>query len=279
VSLPEWLVWPGLVLLGVGVGAYGTLIGAGGGFLLVPLLILLYPELEPEVITAISLGVVFANACSATVAYGRQRRIDYVAGALFAAATVPGSVLGAIASGWVDSSAFEVAFGVLLLVVAVWLVLPKPRRILATPPPPRFIRRLITDNEGDTYRYGFDPALGAGLGLVIGFIANIFGVGGGIIYVPAMVLLMRFPSHIATATSTFILMFTAGVGALVHLVAGHYAGVESEEISLALGVVFGAQVGALVSARLARHQEIILRLFSAALLIVSMRLVLGGLLG
>jgi uncharacterized protein len=278
VSLPDWLVWPGLVLLGAGVGAYGTLIGAGGGFLLVPLLILLYPELEPEVITAISLGVVWANASSATVAYARQRRIDYVAGVLFAAATVPSSVLGAIASGWLDSSAFEIAFGVLLFIVAVWLLLPPPRRILATPPPPRFIRRLITDREGDTYRYAFDPALGVGLGLAIGFIANIFGVGGGIIYVPAMVLLMRFPSHIATSTSTFILMFTAGAGALVHLLSGHYNGVESEEISLALGVVAGAQVGALASARLARHQQIILRLFSAALLLVSVRLVLGGLL-
>jgi uncharacterized membrane protein YfcA len=93
-----------------------------------------------------------------------------------------------------------------------------------------------------------------------------------------MVLLMRFPSHIATSTSSFILMFTAGVGALVHVLAGHYAGVESEEISLALGVVFGAQIGALASARLAQHQQIILRLFSAALLLVSVRLVLGGLL-
>ena len=74
--MPDWLVWPGLVLLGASVGVYGTVIGAGGGFVLVPLLIFLYPEMRHEVVTAISLGVVFFNALSGTAAYGRQKRID-----------------------------------------------------------------------------------------------------------------------------------------------------------------------------------------------------------
>src|SRR5690554_3005168 len=78
--IPDYLVWPGLVLVGLGVGVYGTIIGAGGGFLLVPLLLYLYPDLPPESVTALSLGVVFFNALSGTQAYARQRRIDYEAG-------------------------------------------------------------------------------------------------------------------------------------------------------------------------------------------------------
>ncbi len=65
-----------LFLLGLTVGTFGTLIGAGGGFLLVPVLLILYPRLEPEVVTAISLAVVFLNATSGSVAYGRMKKTD-----------------------------------------------------------------------------------------------------------------------------------------------------------------------------------------------------------
>jgi uncharacterized membrane protein YfcA len=273
--LPDALVWSGLVLLGVAVGAYGTLIGAGGGFLLTPLLLILYPDFEPEVVTAISLGVVWFNAGSGTLAYASQRRIDYLAGLLFAAATMPGAVLGALLIQEVPRRPFEAAFAVLLLALAAWLLAPPPT-LIATSQPRRFLRRTLQDGHNDTYRYGFDPLLGVGLGLLIGGFSSLFGVGGGIIYVPAMILLLRFPAPIATATSTFTLMFTAGTGALVHLTAGQYAGVVPQLLSLAAGVLVGAQIGALVSSRLGRgSHEVVSRLLSVALVLVGLRLLAG----
>jgi uncharacterized membrane protein YfcA len=276
--LPDYLLWPGLVLLGAAVGVYGTLIGAGGGFVLTPLLLLLYPDREPEVITAISLGVVWFNAASGSVAYGRQKRIDYLAAGMFAAATAPGAIAGVYLIDDVPRQAFEASFAILLLMVAVWLALPRPSRMVISAPPARFLRRALRDSEGDTYVYSFDPYLGIALGVAIGFVSSLFGVGGGIIYVPAMVLLMRFPSYIATATSTFALMFTAGIGAFIHLTEGHYEGVVAEELSLALGVLAGAQFGALLSIRLQHHQAVVLRLMSLALAAVALRLLLGSLL-
>ena len=62
-----------LVLLGFGVGAFGTLVGAGGGFILTPILLLLYPHDPPKLLTAISLMAVFFNAGSGTVAYAHPR--------------------------------------------------------------------------------------------------------------------------------------------------------------------------------------------------------------
>src|SRR3954468_23856209 len=109
------LVWPGLVALGFAVGAYGTLIGAGGGFVLVPLLLLLYPDEPPELITSISLAVVFFNALSGTVAYAHQRRVDFLAGNSFALATVPGAIAGAIVVSYLPRNLFDVAFALLLL--------------------------------------------------------------------------------------------------------------------------------------------------------------------
>ncbi|MGD9935584.1 MAG: TSUP family transporter, partial [Dehalococcoidia bacterium] len=66
-----------LVLLGAAVGVFGTLVGAGGGFILVPVLLLFYPDRKPEEIASIGLFVVFANSVSGSIAYGRQGRIDY----------------------------------------------------------------------------------------------------------------------------------------------------------------------------------------------------------
>jgi uncharacterized membrane protein YfcA len=276
--LPEYLQWPALVILGIAVGAYGTLIGAGGGFVLTPALLLLYPGHAPEVVTSISLGVVFVNAVSGSAAYHRQKRIDYSSAFMFALATLPGAIGGALLTAAFPRDTFEVAFGVLLLTVGVWLALPRSPRVLVAEPPSRFHRRVLTDAHGDTYVYSFDPYLGVGIGLVIGFLSSFFGVGGGIVYVPAMVLLMRFPSYIATATSTFTLMFTSGAGALVHVLAGDYASVLGEELSLAVGVLVGAQLGALISLRMQGQQLTVLRLLSVALSIVGLRLALGGLL-
>jgi uncharacterized membrane protein YfcA len=67
----------GLIALGFGVGAYGTLIGAGGGFVLMPILLLLYPDDRPELLTSISLAVVFFNTLSGSEAYAMMKRIDY----------------------------------------------------------------------------------------------------------------------------------------------------------------------------------------------------------
>ncbi len=111
-----------LCLLGFGVGVFGTLVGAGGGFILTPVLLLLYPGSAPALITAISLVVVFFNAGSGSVAYARQRRIDYRSGVIFALCTLPGSVLGVLLANQVSRPLFDAIMGVVLGALAVWLL-------------------------------------------------------------------------------------------------------------------------------------------------------------
>ena len=82
-------------LAAVLIGAFGTLVGVGGGILLVPILLFVYPGEPPGRLTAISLAVVLANAVSGSAAYFRLRRPDYRSGIVLALATIPGAVLGA----------------------------------------------------------------------------------------------------------------------------------------------------------------------------------------
>src|SRR4051812_31548501 len=115
----EQYLW--LVPVGFIIGAYGTLIGAGGGFVLVPLLLLFYPHETPDTITSISLAVVFFNALSGSIAYARVRRIDYYSGATFALAAVPGAVFGALSTALIPRHFFDILIGLLMISGAAFL--------------------------------------------------------------------------------------------------------------------------------------------------------------
>ena len=110
------------MVIGTGVGTFGTLVGAGGGFVLVPLLALLEPTLPTNAITAMSLAVVAMNATSGAIAYARQRRIDFRSGAIFAAATLPWSIGGAYISRFVGRDVFDLVFAALLIGLAIFVV-------------------------------------------------------------------------------------------------------------------------------------------------------------
>src|SRR5579875_1749154 len=73
--------------IGFCVGVFGTLIGAGGGFLLVPLLVVLEPQWSTQTVTAFSLAVVTANALAGSLSYARLRRIDLASFPIFSAAS------------------------------------------------------------------------------------------------------------------------------------------------------------------------------------------------
>ncbi|HTE86195.1 MAG TPA: sulfite exporter TauE/SafE family protein, partial [Dehalococcoidia bacterium] len=145
-----------LVPLGLVVGAYGTLIGAGGGFLLVPALLFLYPHERPATITSVSLAVVFFNATSGSLAYARQGRIDYRTGIRFALATAPGALLGARVATHLSRGVFDVLFGAAMVAVAGFVVIrSQSQRVSATAPQPGMTMRVLTDARGETYMYRF----------------------------------------------------------------------------------------------------------------------------
>src|SRR3954452_7456191 len=105
----------GFLLFGIFVGTYGTLVGAGGGFIIVPVMLLVY-HATPQQASATSLAVVFFNALSGTLAYARQGKVDYRTGWRFAAATVPGAIIGVYVQSFFSGRFFSALFGALLLV-------------------------------------------------------------------------------------------------------------------------------------------------------------------
>lgn len=267
----------GLIGTGVVVGALGTLIGAGGGFVLVPLLILLYPALSPAALTAVSMAVVAANALSGSVAYLRNGRVDIRAGWLFGLCTIPGSILGVLTTHVLPRQFFDTLFGVVLIVLSLFLFLhtTSHREVgRATRVGARTIHRHFSDRFGEVYDYDHDPRKGALLSLLVGYFSPLLGIGGGIIHVPAMVAWLGFPVHVATATSHFVLALMAAVSVMVHVIQGNYADpfLRRLVLGLVLGVVIGAQFGAYLS-RWVKGRWIV-RSLAVALALVGLRILL-----
>ncbi len=262
-----------LIPLGFFIGACGTLIGAGGGFVLMPLLLLLYPDESPEMITGISLAVVFFNALSGSMAYGRMRRIDYKSGFLFSAAAIPGAILGALTTAYISRRLFDLIFGVLMIGASAFLLL-RPNRIkeVKRDNPIYHLTRNLVEASGANHTYSYNPLVGVGLSLFVGYISSLLGIGGGIIHVPALVHLLNFPVHIATATSHFILAFMAMTGTTVHVATGVFSHGVRRTISLAIGVLLGAQLGARLSIHV--HGNWIIRGLAIALGFVGIRILL-----
>jgi len=265
-----------LALLGVAVGAFGTLVGAGGGFILTPVLLVLYPTASATTITSISLVVVFFNALSGSIAYARQRRIDYRSGVAFAVATIPGSVAGVLVVGIAPRRLFDALTGALLAAVAVLLI--RGRRASEHPRASmRGSRRMLTDREGKTYGYTVNVRSGVLFSVAVGFVSSFLGIGGGILHVPIMVTALGFPVHIATATSHFVLANMAAVGSITHIATGafsHGVGVR-RALALSVGVVGGAQLGAWFSQRI--RGPVIQRMLAVALVALALRLLIGAL--
>jgi uncharacterized membrane protein YfcA len=106
--------------LGLFAGGYGTLIGAGGGFILAPTLLLIYPGEAPETLTVISLSVVFFNSLSGTLAYLRSGRIEFKSGSIFALATMPGAVVGALTTAAISRARFNQCLAFCLSSLVFW---------------------------------------------------------------------------------------------------------------------------------------------------------------
>jgi len=278
-DMPIEYLW--LLPLGLLIGAFGTLIGAGGGFILMPILLLVYPRDKTELITAISLAVVFFNALSGSFAYTRMKRVDYKSGIIFSIATIPGAILGALSTAYVPRRAFDLIFGVLMTIAAVFLWLSAKEEHSTSPSPKvvpvpekagtRLTERHLVDAEGVHYRYAFDLRIGVVLSIFVGYVSSLLGVGGGFIHVPALSRLLNFPVHIATATSHFVLAIMALTGTLVHVVQGVFVHGVRRTAVLAIGVLVGAQAGAWLSNRTGGRA--IIRGLAVALAFVGIRLI------
>jgi uncharacterized protein len=250
-----------LFFMGIGIGGLGTLIGAGGGWMIVPILLLGF-GFPPQQAVGTSLAVVFLNALSGSIAYMVQGRVMYRMGLAFAAATIPGALLGAWLVQRLNAEWFSVLFGLFLLFIAAFLY--RGQQVL-------FPHRKEGSVTAEELQSLHTPVMRLGIliSFLVGVLSSLFGVGGGIVHVPFLIVVLGIPVHVATATSHFVLAITSLTGTLVFL--GQSQVDLLMAASMGAGVLLGAQGGAQLSVRM--KSEPIRRILAGALVVFALRLI------
>lgn len=249
------------IVVGFFIAMLGTIIGAGGGIVFVPLFMYWFPEWSPSMIVGTSLFSVMCNAISGSLAYLKQKKVYISAALIFSVATFPGAIIGAQMSDSFSGPGFKFAFGCFML-CASFLIGFK-----------NFGKKGERKEESLTKeQVTYNKPVGIGISIIVGFISSILGIGGGLVHVPALIYIMGFPTHLATATSHAILAVSTAVGVITHLVENHI--VFNIAIPASIGAIFGAQAGAQIAKRL--RAKVILALMSIGVFALAVKLIIGS---
>jgi uncharacterized protein len=249
------LLYPTIILLVVGVaaGTFGSMVGVGGGMLMIPVLTLM--GLEPSQIASTSLIAVTSTGISSTIEYSRQKRIDYLVGLKIAALAIPGAIIGAFLSSYISLEHFKAYFAIILILAGLYIVY--RNSILKE-------RHQEKTNSKSMHLLFYMGSFTAGI------ISSLFGIGGGIIFVPSMVIILGVSMFRAGPNSQLALLITSLVGVFTHSLLGHTNYVYG--ILLAIGALTGGYIGA----RLSRHvrEGVLQILLSTSLIGVAVKLLL-----
>jgi uncharacterized membrane protein YfcA len=239
-----------LILIGVGAGAVGSMTGVGGGLLMTPALT--FMGFTPAHVASTSLIAVSSTSASSTIEYSKQKRIDYAVALKMAALSIPGAIIGALLSNEISIENFKAYFAIILIVTGVYIT---------------YKNSIIKEKSEELKSASFDFLFYPG-SFAAGIISSLFGIGGGIIFVPLMTLVLRMPMHRAGPTSQLTLLISSTAGVLTHVILGHPDYIHGAY--LAIGAFVGGQMGA----RLSRHIEesILQKLLSIILIGAAIKL-------
>ena len=237
-----------IVIVGVFAGFLAGLFGVGGGILIVPGLVLA-AGMTQRLAHGTSLAAVVPISIASLVTYASHDNVDWVAGVWLAIGAVAGAVIGTKLLHVLPHRALGFLFSAILILSAVRLF-------------------IATDADGRAaLTIGGVIALIA-IGLATGILAGLLGVGGGIVMVPAMILLFGIPPVIAKGTSAAVIIPTAVMGTWRNRSKGN-ADLRAATIIGVAGIVTAA-LGGIVADKMSDDLSNVL--FATLLVVVALRL-------
>lgn len=248
-----WSTALALFAIGTLASIFGSLVGLGGGFVVIPVLRLFF-GIPPAEVAGTSLVLVLANTASSTIGFWRHKQIDVRLALPFIAGAVPASIVGVVAVKQFSATGFDVAYGCLLVTLSV-LVLRRLRAGHDAKPQRTFVRNVWVGLAG---------------GVVMGFASSVFGIGGGIVMVPLLLIAGRMPPILVSATSAFIVGITSPIGIIAHALGGDVDWAVTAP--LVLGGIVGGGVAPSIARRLS--SPILIALLAVALIAAAAGLIL-----
>ena len=267
----------GLAMLagGVAAGMFGSLLGLGGGILIVPLLTLGFGLPVREAIGVSLVSVIVTSGASAAV-YLERRVANLRLGMVLELFTAIGAIVGGTIAFLLDERLVAGLFTALLVYVAVTMARrptrePAETALAGEPEAPESPTGALATMTGSLAGEGYRVSrLGPGAigSIFAGIISALLGIGGGLVKGPVMHLLMGVPLRVATATSNLMIGITASTSAIVYLLRG---GIDPFVAGpTAVGVFVGASIGSRAAHRL--NLRLLRLLFVAVLLYTAFQM-------
>lgn len=240
-----------IILIGILVSSFGTVVGFGGGIFMVPVLIIAFGFPIDLAIGSVMLALV-PSAFISTWFNFRNQTIDYVVGTMLQVPTIAGTIAGALLVSYIPVLELQYIFAAFVLTIGLVMLRSARRRESRKK---NFFYKLnalkpvvIRKNKQLNKAYRLSFGMVGFFGLLGGLLAGLFGVGGGFLQTPVMIKVFRIPPRIATATSLFVIALTSLVGSISHYSLGHIQWPYSAPVLL--GFAMGALIGRFFSARI-----------------------------
>jgi len=211
-----------IFVVAAAVSAFGTVVGFGGGVFMVPILILLFGVPIQLAIGSVIIAL-FPSALISTFYNLRKDCIDFAVGLLLEGPTIIGTIIGAWLTAYLPTRQIEILFSILV----IWAGAAMIRRNKQSAQPQFSLFKKLNNVPPRLHRrtskgvYEMSGITVTGFGLLSGIVAGLFGIGGGFIKGPLMVLGFGMPARIAAPTALFMIVITSAVGSVSHYWLGH----------------------------------------------------------
>ena len=261
----------GILLVAVAAGVFGSMLGVGGGIIMVPVLSLAF-GVPIKTAIATSIVCVIATSSMAQTTFAARGMTNMRLGMFLEVATTVGAVAGGVTAVLIDGRVLQGCFAVVLFYVA-WQM-GRPRGDVPPVETGVMPSRYYDPSEGREISYGVHGlAPGFALSFVAGNVSGLLGVGGGAFKVPIMRLLMGVPLKATLATSNLMIGVTAATGAAIFYGRGYM------DPRWAVPAVLGILAGALVGPQLAIHlrTRVLVVVFEVVLVVFGVLMLLQAL--
>jgi len=266
-----------LFLVSVFAGIFGSIVGLGGGVVVIPVLTLLL-GVDVHFAIGASIVAIIGTSSGAASVYVKDKMTNLRVGMFLELATTSGAIVGAALAAYVDSAALEMIFGSILLVTLVPTVMKIGEDIPKNPELKGLSKRLAlkgsyAEPDGSVVNYNATRPKTGLFGMVIaGMLSGLLGIGSGAFKVISMDVAMKLPMKVSTTTSNFMIGVTAAASAGIYFARGDVDPLIVAPV--ALGILIGAALGARVLVR--SRNPTIRKIFAVVLAVAAVEMILAA---
>src|SRR5690625_14079 len=268
---------PLLILIGLLISLYGSIVGFGGGIFMVPILVSVFGY-SLDVAAGTAMISLVPSSIISTYLNRKKSQVDFKMGILLEIPTIAGVILGSLILTYFSATGklliLEIFFALMILFLGSTFFIKK------NPDKDRregFFYKLnktkpafVIKNPVNFVAYRVSLFMALFFGLVSGALAGIFGVGGGFMKTPSMLKVFKIPVKIAAATALFMIVITSITGSVMHTLQGHI--LLEKAWPVVLGFTLGAIIGYKVNAHL--NESFLEKLIGISLITASLMMIL-----